>query len=71
MKKCNYCGGYGPVNSPLEKFTNAQGFTECWRHKDVRDCIWSFRFSLEKCAMALISLNPDVKVVPREPETRP
>lgn len=43
MSQCDFCGGVGAVNSPLEKYTNKQGWTECWRHKDVRDCIWKFK----------------------------
>lgn len=48
MKKCDYCDGLGVTNTPLEKFTNEEGWTECYRHKDLRNCIWQFRFELDQ-----------------------
>lgn len=60
IKKCDLCGGLGAVNSPLEKYTNAQGCTECWRHKDIRDCIWKFRFILEGVGHGILNaINAD------------
>lgn len=48
MKKCDYCDGLGTVNAPSEKFTNEQGWTECYRHKNMQDCVRQFKLELSQ-----------------------